>query len=97
MMNTDDVLQVELLKLRGAVGRARRWHYSSLRLLTQHQDPVDAYRAAQINERTIRAWPRNDPMIATEIARDRVLIRHMIGLGNILFALWIVAMVAIIV
>ena len=96
-MNMDDVLQVELLKLRVAVGRVRGWHASSVHLLTQHHDPLDAYRAARINERTIRAWPRNDPMLATEIARDRVLISYTIALGNILFALLIVTMVVIIV
>ena len=41
--------------------------------------------------------PLYDPMLATEITRDRVLISYMIGLGNILFILWIVTMVVIIV
>ena len=50
-----------------------------------------------LNERRRRASePFHDLMLATEIIRDKVLIRYMIGLGNIVFALWIVTMLLII-
>ena len=107
-MTPTSELQVELQKLRVTVGRIEGWDHSSIRLLQQYPDPVDAYREALRNESALRSpvGLRDssksftlipDPMLSLEIRRDRTLIGYMVGLGVTIFALWIIAMIMIVV
>ena len=100
-MNSGDILERELLNLRIAVGRKRNWDQSSLRLLEQHQDPVKAYAAVKLNQRRLQSVTPSvdddDPMLSLEIRRDRALIGYVVSLGAGLFAIWIIAMIMIMV
>ena len=109
-MTPTSELQVELQKLRVTVGRIEGWDRSSIRLLQEYPDPVDAYRAALHNESVRRNLVRqrdslesltsssdDDPMLSLEIRRDRALIGYIVSLGAGLFATWIIAMIMIMV